>query len=462
MNNIHKKLQLKINGTHCPSCEVLIERKFRNIPGVIFVKVNHANGKAEIECNREIRLHEFQNVIKDHDYHVALWNDDASMACAMEVSGKNTPRDYMEIGAVFLIVMALYVMFKQLDFIPSVGVGENMNYGFVFALGLVAAVSSCLAVTGGLLVALAAKYNEANPHASGMSRFIPHLYFNLGRIISYTVLGGLVGLLGSVLTFSPKVNGWITIIVSLVMIMLGFRLLKIFGWLKHFQPRMPKFLAHKLYDATGSAREGTAFLLGGGTFFLPCGFTQALQLYVLSQGNFLTGALTMLFFSLGTLPSLISLSLVSSFVKGVIQKYFIKFAGVLVLILGFVNINNGLVLTGNNFSLAEIFNDESSVRAGKDSDVKLVDGKQIVEMEVVGLSYNPDNFTIKKGIPVEWRIDGSKAQGCSQVMVIPDLGINEYLSPRGVTTIDFTAQKTGNLRFMCGMGMIYGKFNVVE
>lgn len=461
MNNIYKKLQLKINGTHCPSCEVLIERKFRNIPGVISVKVNHASGKAEIECNREIRMHEFQDVVKDHGYHVALWSDQADMACAMELSAKNTPRDYMEIGAVFLIVMALYLIFRQMDIIPAVGVDAGMSYGFVFALGLVAAVSSCLAVTGGLLVALAAKYNEANPHASGVSKFIPHLYFNLGRVVSYTVLGGLVGLLGSVLTFSPKVNGWITIIVSLVMIMLGFRLLKIFGWLKHFQPRMPKFLAHKLYDATGSAKGGTAFLLGGGTFFLPCGFTQALQLYVLSQGDFLTGALTMLFFSLGTLPSLISLGLVSSFVKGVIQKYFIKFAGVLVLILGFVNINNGLVLTGNNFSLAEIFSDDGTVST-EDPNVKLVDGKQLVEMKVVGLSYDPDSFTIKKNIPVEWKIDGSRAQGCSQVMLIPDLGISEYLSPRGITTIDFTAEKAGRLRFMCGMGMIFGKFNVVD
>ena len=82
-----------------------------------------------------------------------------------------------------------------------------MSYGLVFLIGLVASVSSCLAVTGGLLVALAAKYNEANPYLTDRQRLIPPIYFNLGRIVSYTLLGGTIGALGAVLTLSPAVSG---------------------------------------------------------------------------------------------------------------------------------------------------------------------------------------------------------------------------------------------------------------
>src|ERR1700694_2241701 len=102
-----------------------------------------------------------------------------------------------------------------------------MSYGVAFLIGLVASVSSCIAVTGGLLVALAAKYNEANAYLTDMQRLKPHIYFNAGRIVSYTLLGGAVGALGSTLTLSPEANGALTIVASLIMIALGLQMLKL-------------------------------------------------------------------------------------------------------------------------------------------------------------------------------------------------------------------------------------------
>ncbi len=58
-----------------------------------------------------------------------------------------------------------------------------------------------------LLVVLAAKYNEANPYLSDRERLVPHLYFNLGRIASYTLLGGAIGGLGAALALTPAANG---------------------------------------------------------------------------------------------------------------------------------------------------------------------------------------------------------------------------------------------------------------
>ncbi len=114
-----------------------------------------------------------------------------------------------------------------------------MSYGLVFLIGLVASVSSCLAVTGGLLVALAAKYNEANPYLTDRQRLIPPLYFNVGRIISYTLLGGAIGALGSALTLSPAVSGALTLLASLLMIMLGLNMLGVLPSVGRCLPSLP-------------------------------------------------------------------------------------------------------------------------------------------------------------------------------------------------------------------------------
>ena len=450
MDNQHfKKVKLKIHGMHCANCEVLIERKFKKVVGVENVDVNYANGKAEIFCSREPQIRELQSAIQQDGYTVSAWNERNTIP---DLLHKNTKNDYFQIGAIFLIIVAGYLMLKQFNLVPTLGISDNMSYGFVFLIGLIAAVSTCLAVTGGLLFAVAAKYNERFPYLARVQKLKPYLYFNIGRIVSYTVMGGAVGALGSVLTFSPRATGFMTIALSFVMIILGFQLLHLFSWMRRFQPKMPKALSHKIHDLSGKDNKSAAFLLGASTFFLPCGFTQALQLYVLAKGDVTTGALTMLAFSLGTLPALMSLSAILSFAKGAFQKYFLKFAGVAVIMLGFFNINNGIALTGSNFSLASVLQASGKSQQEEISAI-IVDGKQIVDMRVVGLNYYPHQFTVVEGIPVEWRIDGSQAEGCAQVISMPKLGIVKYLSSNSPTTIIFTPQEVGSIRFSCAMGM---------
>src|SRR3989344_7160144 len=245
------------------------------------------------------------------------------------------------------------------------------------------------------------------------------------------------------------------LLVSLVMLMLGFQLLHLFPGLQRFSPKMPKFISHKIHDLSTTENKKAPFMLGASTFFLPCGFTQALQLYVLANGDWKIGALTMLVFSLGTLPALLSLSAISSFVKGVFQKYFLRFAGVLVVILSVFNINNGLTLAGYNFNIVSAFTSRSSDNKQSDTPtVQIVDGKQIVKMKVSGYTYTPNKFTVVEGVPVEWQIDGGSAAGCGRVVVMPSLGMSKYLSPQGITTIVFTPTQTGSIPFNCSMGMM--------
>src|SRR3989344_4363895 len=160
-----KRARLKIHGMHCASCEVLIERKFKKIAGVERVSVNHANGKAEIVCSCELNLRQLNNLVREDGYRVSSWNNRNNNTYID--ARKNTFIDYLRIGWIFLVLVSLYYTLRQFDFLPSFAISEQMSYGLVFLIGLFAAVSSCIAVVGGLLLALAGKYNELHPELTG-------------------------------------------------------------------------------------------------------------------------------------------------------------------------------------------------------------------------------------------------------------------------------------------------------
>lgn len=449
-----KKLNFKVNGMTCSSCEVIIERNLRKVSGVEKVKASKSKDSVDVECSDQVQVSELQAAVKDSGYNLSL-QESGNHGLGNHDSipqnwfSKHKER-FSEIGAVLVVMFGIFFLLRQFDILPKgLAVTDNMSYGFIFIIGLVAATSTCLAVSGGLLLAIAAKYNEKHPHLNGWQKFKPHVFFNIGRIVSYTLLGGAIGALGSVLTISSKAAGVITIIASLLMIIMGLQLLGIFPWLNKIKIKLPKFIAHKVYDSSDNNSSGktSSFLFGAATFLLPCGFTQALQLYVLGKGSFVIGALTMLAFSLGTLPSLASIGAFTSFTKGNIQRYFMTFSAILIIILGVMNLSPGFNLTGAVIALPSGNGNVDVVDTAP-----IIDGKQVVNMAVNGFDYSPDTFTLKKGVPVEWRIDGKGAQGCAKIISVPALGITEQLSS-GVKIVEFTPQKTGKIKFSCGMGM---------
>jgi protein-disulfide isomerase/sulfite exporter TauE/SafE/copper chaperone CopZ len=443
--------RVQIDGMHCANCEILIERKFRKIAGVRRVRASHASRTAEIVAYGNVDIRALQSAVADDGYTVLRMSERTTKP----PEPRNTQRDYMEIGAVFLIFAALYVVLQTFDLLPDrLAIPGTISYGLAFLIGVVASISTCIAVTGGLLVAVAAKYNAASRHYSPVQSFKPHIYFNAGRLLSYTFLGGAIGALGSTFTLSAEANGLLILVASGIMIVLGLQMLNLSPSFKLFQLRMPKFLAHKIHDQAERKAQGGAFILGASTFFLPCGFTQALQLYVLAQGSFVTGALTMLAFSLGTLPALLSLSAMSSFAAGGFQRYFLKVAGAAVVILGFFNLQSGLTLaTIDGGASASVVEETLQTANAAEETVPIVDGKQIIDMKIIGYTYEPHHFFVRQGLPVEWRIDASLAAGCGHMLIAPKAHVRRRL-PSGPTIVTFMPQELGEIRFNCGMGMM--------
>ncbi len=441
-----KRARVRIDGMTCASCEILLERKLSAVPGVVRVDVSHRRGCADIYYVDAPRMSDVQRAISDTKYSVSAWKRSGSQQ--ESAVSRNTPYDYFEIGSIFLIVMGLYFILSRLKIIPEMAVSESMGYGGVFLIGLVAAASTCMAVAGGLLLGVMARYSEQHAHFSRFRRFQPNLYFNLGRILSYAGFGAAIGLVGSAFSFSPQLTGFITIGASIVMILLGFNLLQIFPRLGSARFALPKSFSHRIHALSERHPKVGPLLLGASTFFLPCGFTQALQLYVLSTGDPLKGAITMTLFALGTLPALLGIGAISSLVKGRVQRIFLKVAGVIVLLLGVFNIGSGMTLAGISISFPNMQKDERT------APLPIVDGVQRADMTVRGYDYYPHRFTVVQGVPVEWRIDGRAAAGCGSVLFSPKLNIVQQLKPDGITTVSFVPQETGEFPFNCGMGMM--------
>ncbi|MFA5273601.1 MAG: sulfite exporter TauE/SafE family protein [Candidatus Peribacter sp.] len=460
-------LHLRIAGMHCASCELLLERKLKSLPGVRSVRVNHRKGTATLWLNTAVppARSDIERLLAGSEYRLVSFGTETVDATAVSHREQDisSHRHFLEIGGALVIIFAIYKLLQTFDIVSlAPSTAGALTFGGVFVIGLVAGSSSCLAVTGGLLLAMAAKYHEMHPSDSSAQKIKPLLHFNAGRLLSYFVLGGVVGVIGQSITLSPQITGYMNIIIALVMISLALTILKILpkGFLGI---RPPKAMSHWIADLAENKHPAAPFALGAFTFFLPCGFTQSLQLVALASGSFASGALVMGVFALGTLPSLLGLSFISSNARGSASRLFLTFSGTLVLLLALFNLRSGLALAGFNVDMSFAPSPQTQ-QLGNDTPTPYAlpptPSVQDVTMAVTGYGYEPSEITIRSGIPVRFHVDGTNAGGCTRGFVIPSLGIQKVLAA-GDNVFEFTPESPGRIPFSCSMGMVRGSFTVI-
>lgn len=457
-----QKLTIQIKGLHCRSCEILLEDVLTQVAGVEKVKVNWRAGTAEIfYAGQAPSEKEIIKVIREAGYEVGP-KESASFF-------SQNWQDYKDLFLAMVFLVGGYFILKGLNLpgfnFPSFSSGLSLP--IVLMIGLTAGFSTCLALVGGLVLGASAKYAKENPEATTKEKFRVHILFNLGRVAGYMFFGALLGALGSVLQLSPFFTGILTVLVGVVMLIMGLQLTNVLPGLNQLRFTLPKSFSRVLgiKNAAGRYSDSKTLLLGALTFFLPCGFTQAMQLYAVSSGNFASGALIMGLFALGTMPGLLSLGgLVSVFKKTSANKFF-KFAGVVVVALALFNISNGFSLTGWSDGVLAW---ASPVKATaptnnqpKLDDIVIENGQQIIKMTETNSGYSPNQFTIKKGVPVRWVIDAQAPYSCASSLVMPKFNIRKNLQA-GENIIEFTPGEIGRVDFSCSMGMYRGAFNVVD
>jgi hypothetical protein len=207
-------------------------------------------------------------------------------------------------------------------------------------------------------------------------------------------------------------------------------------------------------------------VLGALTFFLPCGFTQAMQVYAVTTGSFVRGALIMGVFAIGTTPGLLGVGGLTSLIKrGKFSNLFFKFVGLTVIALSFFNIGNGFNLTGINLSPANtetktddtwriVSGPKSSSESGAiKPDLQIIKG--VYDPQTI---LTPKEYTVNVGKPVRFEILAKEdGEGCMGSVMIPGLANEPQFFQKAQTVIfEFTPQKTGKFRITCAMGLQAG------
>ncbi|MDR1293588.1 MAG: sulfite exporter TauE/SafE family protein, partial [Bifidobacteriaceae bacterium] len=300
-----------ISGMTCGACEVRVGKALRRMPGVVEAKVSLARGTATLVAEARVSAERIDAVLDPAGYHVG--------ATALPLLARDATvwRD---------VAVSTAVIVGLLAGASALGVGnlqERLTGGasaeslaVVAALGVVASLSTCMALVGGLVLSLAARFTKAHPGLPPARRLRPHAMFNLGRVVGFAVLGSLLGAMGAAFGVSGHTLALLTLVVAVVMGVIGVKLTGISPRASRLSVTLPGAMTRWMerLESRRGYRDSTALILGAGSFFLPCGFTQAVQMYALSTGSPLRAGLTMAVFAVGTTPGLFAVGAAGSLV----------------------------------------------------------------------------------------------------------------------------------------------------
>ena len=442
MKNKNSKV-IYIAGMTCTSCEVLVADSLQEIESVKYTKVSCREGIARVGHENS----------KPHWPEVLARIEELGYEASLEPMKKKKEKVSLEqwIYSV-LVVVGLYLVYRYLQWIGLLDWLDtdlsDMNYGASFVIGIVASLSSCLVVVGAVVMSFATKYQAQGSFYQRNLK--PHLLFHFGRLLTFFLLGGLLGMLGSWVNLSENFMSGFTVFIAIILLWLALNILGFVPSLSTIGIRMPKKSMGTWKKLQQSEHALAPVILGAFTFFLPCGFTQSMQLFAMSTGSFFTGGMTMFLFAFGTLPVLLGLGVATTRFKNMKTVVFQKAIGFLVLVFAFYTMSSGLALQGIDINFW------NSKTVGT---VITQDDTQVIKMAVNYRGYDPSVFKLKQGVPVKWIINVEQISGCTNEIIVPDMNIRQGLI-QGENIIEFTPTKKGNLSFSCWMGMVRGKFIV--
>lgn len=496
---------VKVYGMSCHSCEATIERSIKKLKGVTQVKANRITESVEVDydsrrCNTEL--------IKQ----------------AIRSEGYTTEQKVDKYKIIGLCIIGIAVIFMS-----KLSIGENITdslsedvaYPVLLLVGLLSSLH-CVGMCGGLMLSQSTKIQIEGTQKSKKELVKPTLLYNVGRIISYTAVGALVGAVGSVFSLSFTAKAGLTIFSGLFMMLMGLNILGI-KWLRKFSIKLP-WVKH-----TSKAKSNEPFIVGLLNGLMPCGPLQTMQIYALGTGSIFYGALSMFIFSLGTVPLMMVLGLTSSLISKNNTKQLVKFSGALVAVLGVLMMSRGMSLAGINptssISFDALFAKPSyavSLSSNKLPDVKtridamssnyvldehghkvpvytdpdtggayaighegerielssnpstsgtasqsasngkavLKDDYQEINISAAGGRYSPQVTYVQKGVQTKLVVDGTGATSCNAELVVPSLNKNLKLQA-GENTLDL-GTLTKDINYTCWMGMVGGKIKVVD
>lgn len=456
--------KLYINGMTCINCQTRIQNALKKQPGIAQTAVSYETEIADVLYDSSIiSLEQIQGLIDELGYSASIQK--ASHA-------KIVGHTLRELG----IIVILYFLLRHFGILnylaPASLADAQMGYGMLFVIGLITSVH-CIAMCGGINLSQTLQ-KDSKPSANiSRAMFQNAATYNAGRIISYTIIGGILGGIGALtgmagtLQTSSFFQGLLKLLAGALMVMMGINMLGLFPGLRRFHLRISLPLFQKGKQKETSHKHRTPFIIGLFNGLMPCGPLQSMQIVALASANPFTAALSMFFFALGTIPLMLGFGSIVAGLGKRFTKQVLKCGSILVVVMGLSMISQGIALSGINSKLNTLFsvNSETTVKISdqnhlNDSDTDMEnDGIQYVSSTLESGHY-PD-ITVKAGTPVRWTIHAEKnsINGCNYKVLLPDFD-TECIFEEGDNIIEFTPQKTGIYIYSCWMGMITGKIFV--
>lgn len=378
-----------------------------------------------------------------------------------------------------LVTIAVVMIVFQSD-LNSVNIandsGTLSQLLVAFVTGLTTGGLSCLAVQGGLLASslahqieqdyleqAAQSKRQRSKQASTQARpssAVPILLFLAAKLVAYTLLGALLGLVGSYLTLSPAARAILMILIGIFMLGNALRMLHVHPVFRYFSIEPPKSITRYIRRTAKGTDTFTPLFLGALTVFIPCGVTQAMMAAALGTGSISMGAALLFAFTLGTSPVFFIVAYLTTELGARLEKFFMRFVAVVVLILGLVTVNSGLNILGSPLSFQNLTRNMLQSNTGAEpapQSPQAATGGEVV-LYVQNEGYFPQTLNVPAGEDFTLHLVTDQTYSCSRDFVIPALDFYELLPDTGTVKVNIPAQEKGStLFFTCSMGMYTGQ-----
>lgn len=429
--------KIKVYDMTCTSCEARVEKAVKKLDGVKNVKASFSGQYAEVEFDDELcSISKIKAAIKEAGYSTQESGD-------------------LKYMGIFIVVAAIVMLGLKTSGFDMESKLTNASYVVLFVVGVLTSIH-CVGMCGGIMLS----QTLSKESSSKFEAIQPALLYNAGRVVSYTILGGIIGALGSVFSLSTATQAGLQIFAGLFMLIMGFNMAG-FKAFRKFQIRLP----HAACKAKN--KSGSPFIVGLLNGLMPCGPLQTMQLFALGTGSVTKGALSMFMFSIGTVPLMLTFGAVSGILSKGYTKKILKFSGVLIIVLGLIMGNRGLALAGINLNpMAALIGNSKPLLGGSSASqansnipkATIKDGVQTITISANNSGYTPNTFYVQKNVPAKLIVTGDQLTSCNNAIVFQG---KQYKLKKGENVIEFTPGDK-DINFSCWMGMIRGLVKVTD
>ncbi len=449
---------IPIAGMTCAACEDTVAAAFVAIPGVDSAAASARTGIVRLVGESLPTQEALTAALAGTPYRVgtrpwfarelSVWQDVGLGAVAV---------------AVLLFAISVWNPGSRIG-----GLDSGLTVGtalVVLGLGVAASLSTCMALVGGLVLSLSASARASSSRRA--DAVTTQAVFNAGRVVGFGALGAVAGWIGQAIALRGLALAIVMVAVAAATAILGIRLTGASPRIAAWQVTLPSSWARWARKAHGGADadfpgapasgwpHARAASLGAATFFLPCGFTQVVQLLALSSGSPLTGGVLMALFAVGTTPGLFALGVAAASARESATRRPLRVVGVIVIAFAGVTGLGGLTGTG-------LLAPHPQVTATERTDnVVDVDGSQVVTTRVGLKGYFPADAVVYVNEPVTWVLEPVGA-GCANLVEADALGLGELNAIFDTVRSTFTLTKTGTYQYHCAMGMYSGTVTAIE